>query len=190
MKKILIDCDEVICDSGFLNLLNDYLKSNYTIDDFTSYFIEEDVLESEEEKVSFYDYIKDKNPYTKAVLYEGAYETIKALNEKYDVYICSSCAIDIHGLKEASGQFFKNKYDFLIKHFPFLNVNKFVFTGVKNIFNADVQIDDKFSHLQSENIPCKLLFTSYHNKMLTEEELKQKNVVRVNSWADIAKILL
>ena len=190
MKKILIDCDDVICDSGFVSMLNDYLNTNYTINDFTSYYIEEDVMHTEEEKTAFYEYIKDKNPYVKAKVFEGAYETLKALNEKYDVYILSACAIDIHGLKEASGLFYKNKYDFLIKNFPFLDINKFIFTGTKNVFSADVQIDDKLSHLQSDNIPLKLMFTSYHNKIYTDEELKEKNVVRVNSWAEIAKILL
>ena len=114
---------------------------------------------------------------------------MKKLNEVYDLYICSSCAIDIPVLKEASGLYYKNKYDFLIQNFPFLDINKFIFTGCKNIFNADVQIDDKLSHLQN-NTPIKLMYTAYHNKEYTDEYLAAQNVKRVNNWNDILNILL
>ena len=36
----------------------------------------------------------------------------------------------------------------------------------------------------------KMLFTAYHNKTITDEELKQNGVIRVNGWKDIEKILL
>ena len=189
MKKILIDVDYVICDSGFLHLLNTYLNTNYSLDDFSSSYMEEDVIKSQKEKFAFYDYIKDKNHYKYATIFDNAKEVLEKLNSKFDLYICSSCAIDISGLKEASGLFFKNKYDFLINNFPFLNINKIIFTGSKNIFNADVQIDDKISHLQN-NIPLKLLFTAFHNKNITDEELKKQNIIRVNNWKEIEDILL
>lgn len=189
MKKILIDVDDVICDNGFTDMLNDFLGTNYKIDDFTTYYIEEEVIKDQKQKLEFYNYIKDKNPYTNAKVFEGAVETIKQLNEKYDVYICSSCAIDIPGLKEASGLFFKNKYDFIINYLPFINCNKIILTGVKNMFEADIQIDDKLGHLKN-NVKTKFMFTSYHNKNITDKELEECGVVRVNNWNDIAKHLL
>ena len=33
-KKILLDIDEVFCFSGYLELVNEFLNTNYTIDDF------------------------------------------------------------------------------------------------------------------------------------------------------------
>ena len=36
----------------------------------------------------------------------------------------------------------------------------------------------------------KLLFTAYHNKNMTEEELKENNFVRVNGWKEVEEILL
>lgn len=33
MKKIMIDMDDVICDGGFLSLINQFLKANYTVED-------------------------------------------------------------------------------------------------------------------------------------------------------------
>ena len=119
MKKIFIDVDDVICDNGFMYLVNSFLGTNYTLADVKSYYVEEDLM-TPEQIPAFYDYIADKNTYDHSYIFEGAYEGLKALNEKYEVYICSSCAIDIPGLKEVSGMYFKNKYDFLIKNFPFL----------------------------------------------------------------------
>ena len=36
----------------------------------------------------------------------------------------------------------------------------------------------------------KLLFTAWHNKDLTDDELKKQNIIRVNNWKEIASILL
>lgn len=188
MKRILIDVDDVICDNGFMYLVNDYLKTNYTLDDVKTYFVE-DSLMNEEQKVGFYKYLENKNAYLHSFIFDDAQEVLEQLNKEYDLYICSACAIDIPGLREASGMFYKFKYDFLIENFPFLNVNKFVFTGTKNIFNADVQIDDKLNHLEG-NIETKLLFDAYHNRNLTKEYLDGLNVKRVHSWKEIADILL
>ena len=35
-----------------------------------------------------------------------------------------------------------------------------------------------------------MLFTAYHNKTITEEELKKEGAIRVNGWKDVEKILL
>lgn len=35
-KIILIDVDEVICDSGVLGLINKFLGTDYTFDDFNT----------------------------------------------------------------------------------------------------------------------------------------------------------
>lgn len=188
MKKIFIDVDDVICDNGFMFLVNDYLGTNYTLDDVKTYYVEEELM-NEEQKLGFYKYLEDKNPYEHNFIFQGAYEGLKALNAKYEVYICSSCAIDIPGLREASGLFYKNKYDFLIENFPFLDINKFIFTGSKNIFKADVQIDDRLSHLKGD-AEIKLLYDAYHNREYDDEYLEMLGVKRVKSWSDISNILL
>ena len=40
-KKILLDIDEVFCFSGYLELVNEFLNTNYKIDDFDDYYIDE-----------------------------------------------------------------------------------------------------------------------------------------------------
>ena len=91
--------------------------------------------------------------------------------------------------KNNSGHFYKHKYDFLINNFPFIDPENFIFTGAKNIFKADIKIDDRLNNLKGE-VTTKLLFDSYHNHDISDEELSQLNVKRVHNWNEIADILL
>ena len=81
-----------------------------------------------------------------------------------------------------------NKYDFLIKNFPFLDPMNFVFVGNKSILKSDIKIDDKIENLVNGDI--KILFTAYHNKNISDEELKNQGIIRAKDWLDIKKILL
>ena len=186
MKKLLIDIDEVLCQSTFLDEINKFLNTNFNLEDFKEYYID-GILGSHENKEKFYDKIKCVDLYSNARIFDDAVGTLKELNEKYDIYICSACVMAC--MPNDSGIYFKHKFDFLIKNFPFLDPNKFIFTGAKNLFNADIQIDDRLDNLQG-NVEKKLLFTSYHNKNLTEAELKSQNIIRVNNWKEIKNILL
>ena len=67
--------------------------------------------------------------------------------------------------------------------------HKFIFISNKELLDADIRIDDSPNKLKGE-ARLKLLFTAYHNKNMTDEELKENNFVRVNNWNDIEKILL
>lgn len=185
-KKILIDVDEVICDSGFLKLMNEFLGTNYKLEDFTEYYID-DVIGDDNKKQEFYNYFVSKDAYADAIVFDNAHNTLKSLNDKYEIYIYSSC-VNPFFVDKAGGEF-KKKYDFLIRTFPFLNPYNFIFTGTKNMFKADVQIDDRLNNLKGD-IGLKLLYTAYHNKNIGDEELKSNNVIRVNNWKEIEKILL
>lgn len=190
-KKILLDVDEVICSSGFLSAVNEFLGTNYEIDDFTDYYIDRKAIPKEKIE-EFKEFVNNRNLYENTYILPGATEVIKRLNEVYDIYICSAC---VNGLNvEGSGKIFMDKYNFLIKNFSFLNPEHFIFTNTKNLFKADIQIDDRLSNLDDE-IEIKILFPSYHNKNVTDEELKQKGVLRAgydwrNGWNEIEKILL
>ena len=41
MKKIMIDMDDVICDGGFLSLVNQFLNTNYKKEDIKTYYIQD-----------------------------------------------------------------------------------------------------------------------------------------------------
>lgn len=72
---------------------------------------------------------------------------------------------------------------------PFIPPQNYIFTSNKEIINCEIKIDDKLSNLAG-TAETKLLFDAYHNKNITDEELKQKGAVRVNGWEDIEKMLL
>lgn len=190
-KDLLLDIDQVFCFPAFLKAVNDFLGTNYVIDDFTEYYIDKAAIPKERFD-EFNQFIDNRNLYEDAEILPYAKETIKRLNEFYNIYICSSCInpFDIKG----SGKLFSNKYDFLIDQLPFINPEKFIFTNTKYIFKADIQIDDRLSNFD-ENIETKILFPSYHNKDISDEELKKKGIIRAGydwreGWIEIRKILL
>ena len=185
-KTILIDLDDVICDSGFLPLLNEFLGTSYQIDDFKEYIIDT-VIESDEKRSEFYEFLATRNGYDDAILKEGAYEVLERLNELYDIHIYSACVN--FAIPEKSGKFFQDKYNYLLKALPFIDPCKIIFTNTKNSFFADYQIDDRITNLMGK-INKKILFTAYHNKNIKEAELLDNHIIRVNNWYEIEKLLI
>lgn len=104
----------------------------------------------------------------------GSQEVIKALTEKYEVFIVSAAMEFPLSLKE--------KLEWLNEHFPFISWHNIVFCGSKTIVEADYMIDDydkNLRHFKGE----KLLFTAPHNINLTDYK-------RVNNWEEVAEELL
>lgn len=190
-KSILLDCDDVICFSGYLEAVNEFLNTNYVIDDFNDYFIDTIAI-PEERFEEFTKFTENRNFYEKPVFIPYALETIEKLNEKYDIYICSACINPFN--KEGSGRQFSDKYNFLIKYLPFLKPENFILTSAKHLFKADIQIDDRLDNFKNNDVTLKLLFPSYHNKEITYEELRKNNVLKAGSswktaWLEILNIL-
>lgn len=190
-KNILLDVDEVICFAGFLDYANEFMNTNYEIDDIKTYFIDDTIIP--QNKIKEYNkFLNSKNIYENAHILPNAIESIKKLNEYYNIIICSAC-INPYDV-ENSGKYFKDKYDFLIKTLPFLKPENFIFTNTKNIIKADIQIDDRVSNLVND-IPIKILFPSYHNKEIADEYLSSKNIIRAGKdwrtgWQNVLDILI
>lgn len=182
MKKIMIDMDDVIVSGGFLHLLNEFMHTNYKEEDFKGFYMQ-DVVPNKKE---FFDYFFSKNLYDYCEIKEGAVEAIKELTKTYEIYICTSYIY--REAVEDSSIILKYKYDYLIKNFPFINPNNFIFTGDKSIIDCDIKIDDRVENLK--NAAKKILFTAYHNKGISNEELQEKNIIRVNGWLEIKRLLL
>lgn len=181
--RLLLDVDEVICFSGYLELVNAFLKKNYTIDDFTNYYIDEEAI-PKEKMAEFNKFISDKDQYGNPVFLPGAIDAIIRLSEIYDIYLCTDCRnpFDL----ENSGRIFASKFNLLYRTFPqsVIPAKNYIFTGIKNIFKADVQVDDLVRNFDLD-IEGKFLFPSYHNKNIPEDELLQKGIVRAGSeWKE------
>lgn len=184
-KRIMIDMDDVICSGGFLYLVNQFTHQNYTTEDFTKYYMQ-DIIKPEK-KVEWLEFFKNSNMYDQAKFIGSARETIQKLSEAYEVFIVTAYLMkdDI----SISGKLLKDKFAWLQENLPFIHPQNYVFTNNKDVVNCDIKIDDRPSNLTGTNV-TKLLFTAYHNKNLTNEELNAENIQRVDSWEEIEKILL
>ena len=131
-------------------------------------------------------YFTSQNVYDYCNLNDNCYEVLNNLNKKYDVYICSAYVFKDNVSHSAT--MLKQKFNYLIKTFPFLDPKKFIFASDKKVINCDIKIDDVVDNLSDAKI--KLLFTCYHNKNISDNELKEKGILRTNDWNDIRKMLL
>ena len=183
MKTVMVDMDNVITDGVFKEYIEEFYEIKIDLDEVKTYaYVQELTKERYEE---FWNYVKEKDFYFNAPLLEGCYEVLKKLNEKYDVYILTSYlwneALDL------SGDNLKNKYYYLKKMLPFIKPEKYIFSTTKQLMNFDIRIDDRINNLKGADI--KLLFTAWHNKDISKEDLQKENVIRVDNWYDIEKIL-
>lgn len=186
MRKIMIDMDDVICTGGYLELLNKYLNTNYKIDDFKEYFLEEFLI-PKEEKNKYFDFFFKENVYNYSYLLDNAVNVIEKLNQKYDVYIATAYYHKDRAFK--SGIHCLNKYEWLIKNLPFMDASHFIFINDKNLLKCDIRIDDKLENLGTDD-EVKILFDAWHNRDYSDKELNKKGIIRVKNWLDIEKILL
>lgn len=115
------------------------------------------------------------------------FKTAQKEGAKYELYIVT--AYIFRDNEEYSANNLKNKFEYLYENIPFIKPENYIFTSNKEIINCEIKIDDKLSNLEG-NAETKMLFTAYHNKNITDVELKQNGAIRVNGWKDIEKILL
>ena len=174
-KKIAIDMDEVMADSiaKFIQLYNQDCALDLTLDALHGKEIYEVV--PPEHSAKTWEYINAEGFFRDLDVIPGSQEVIKALTEKYEVFIVSA------------GMEFRNslidKFDWLQDHFPFIGWQNYVLCGDKSIIGADIMIDDRPKNLRTFSGERKLLFTSPHNVHLQEFE-------RVSTWQEVAEKLL
>ncbi|GAA3975878.1 5'-3'-deoxyribonucleotidase [Pedobacter ginsengiterrae] len=173
MKRIAIDMDEVIADviPKFISLYNrDFdVPLDLVIEPGNEVFkqVPQDVNQK------WFEYINEKGFFRDLAVIPDSQRVIKALQEKYDVYIVSAAMEFRNSLED--------KYDWLAEHFPFIDWQHIMFCGNK-IVEVDVLIDDRIKNFVNlKGRP--LLYTSPHNLLITEYE-------RVNNWEEIAGLLL
>lgn len=173
MKRIAIDMDEVIADviPKFISLYNrDFdVPLDLVIEPGNEVFkqVPQDVNQK------WFEYINEKGFFRDLNVIPDSQRVIKALQEKYDVYIVSAAMEFRNSLED--------KYDWLAEHFPFIDWQHIMFCGNK-IVEVDVLIDDRIKNFVNlKGRP--LLYTSPHNLLITEYE-------RVNNWEEIAGLLL
>jgi len=105
---------------------------------------------------------------------KDAREVVYKLSGFYEIFIATA-AMEFPNS-------FKDKFDWLHKHFDFIPWSNIVFCGHKSIIHSDYLIDDTVRNLDAfkgEGI----LFTATHN-------LHDKTYRRVSDWKEVAELFL
>lgn len=185
MKKLMIDMDNVITDALFIEKVNEFLGTDYKMNEQKDFILQN--LVPDDKKNAYWKYMLENSFYgTDCPLIEGAYEALEKLNKKYELYIVTAY-LYTDSNPDISGVNLKNKYDYLKEKFPFISPKQYIFIENKNLINWDIAIDDRTINLESAN--KKILMSAWHNRDLTDKELNKKGIVRVSTWKEIEKIL-
>jgi 5'(3')-deoxyribonucleotidase len=173
--RIAIDMDEVIADTidKFIELYKREHNTVIRLDEMTGKEFNE--LLPEDIKQTLKHYIHQPGFFRDIKVMEGSQEVLKALCDKYDVYIVSAAMEFPNSLID--------KYNWLAEHFPFIHWKNIIFCGNK-IVDVQIMIDDRIRNFASFK-GRKLLYSSPHNFLITEPEYE-----RVNTWAEVADKLL
>ena len=172
-KRIAIDMDEVLADviakfqylfaKDHPELALDELKDGQEF-----YHILPDSISGD-----FRKHIYEKGFFRDLEVIADSQRVVKELDKKYDVFIVSAAMEFRNSLED--------KVDWLADHFPFIPWQRTIFCGLK-IVDVDVMIDDRSRNFVGFG-GRPLLFSSPHNKLITEFE-------RVNTWEEVAAKLL
>lgn len=177
-EKILIDLDDTIIVDSWKELVEEYLGHKVDLDSLEpGTYINNGLTSSD-----FIEYFMAHNLYDYGFLDSFVVDFIKWLSIHYDVYIASIFITP--GMSSTSSLFAQRKIDFLQKHFSFLGEKKFLILGSKNMIDVDISIGDSMSDQIGKN--RNFLLTRYHNKHITEEDLKRTNSIRVDTWKELA----
>ncbi|WP_186671687.1 5'-3'-deoxyribonucleotidase [Sporosarcina sp. BP05] len=173
MIRIAIDMDEVIShfSAKCLELFNEEFQENYTPQHLQGKKLA-DLDDRFEMKVD--QYLDNESFFLELEVIKDSQEVIKELSAQYEIYIVTAAMEFPASLAP--------KYQWLKKHFSFLNEKNFVFCGDKSIIHADYLIDDTPSNLEAFQ-GIGILFTAPHNTNAT-------GYTRLNNWIEVADYFL
>lgn len=172
-QRIAIDMDEVLAD--VIAKFQILYQKNHANEALAELKDGQEFYHILPESISgdFRKHIYEKGFFRDLDVIKDSQRVVKELDKKYDVFIVSAAMEFRNSLED--------KVDWLADHFPFISWQRTIFCGLK-IVNVDIMIDDRSRNFTAfDGRP--LLFTSPHNKLITEFE-------RVNTWEEIATKLL
>ncbi len=170
-KRLIIDMDGVLADVylQFIAMEEKESSSKINIQD----------LKGKEEYKAFPNgrkHVNSKGFFRNAPLMPDAVESLRRLNEQYEIYIVSAAM-------EFPGSLIE-KHEWLAEHFPFIGWQQITFCGSKKIIKGEIMIDDHFKNLDNFEGQT-ILFTQPHN-----EGPDDRGHTRVTGWMEINKLLL
>lgn len=171
MKRLLIDMDGVLAD-----IYEQFIAYEYKHTGITQSLSDLAGIPEHEAFKNHDAYIHSENFFYSASPITDSIDTVKKLNDRYEVFIVSSATQFPRSLTE--------KMNWIITYFPFLHWKQIVLCGTKEIIRGDIMIDDHFKNLdpfQGKTI----LFTQPHN--VAQNPGRH---TRMNSWKEIERFLL
>lgn len=168
--SIAIDMDDVLADTTgkLVTIYNRLFNGKYVPEDLVG--MDLDSVFPKEAMTELYKEFNRPGFARDLTVKQHAPRVVEELNEQYDVYIATA-AMEVPGT-------FKDKYDWLKEHFPFLNENYFIFCGNKKVVQADYLIDDNFQQLEQFQ-GTGILYTAKAN------EGRETSFARMDSWIDV-----
>jgi 5'-nucleotidase len=128
----------------------------------------------EEHQPLILDRIKSPGFFRHLPVMDDSVDVLRRLNERYEVFIVSAAMEFPNSLKD--------KYDWLMEHFPFFTWKQIALTGSKDLVFGDFMIDDHVKNLKGfKGKPY--LYTSTHNLTVTGYD-------RIDNWKEAADIFL
>ena len=173
-KTIAIDMDEVVADAlgKLIHLYETEYRLSVDRERLQGRFLAEVIDPAHSHVVR--EYLLQQDFFADLDIIPNSQEVIKELTQQYDVFIVTAAM----GFPDS----LRAKYDWLLKHFPFLPWRNFVFCGDKHIIGTDYLIDDLPRNLETfKGEP--IIFTSPHN-------VHETRFQRVSSWAEVRAFFL
>lgn len=169
--RVGIDMDGCIADlhSVWVERYNQLYNDNLKVEDITEWNWHHLTKPECQEKV--YKILDDPDLFANLPVIEGSQEVLYKYASKFDIYIVTATRNPLN---------IPAKHYWLLKNFPFLDEEKFVFTRDKSAFLGDYLIDDKPKNLEGF-FGTGILFDAPHNK-------KEKRFPRVYNWKEVERI--
>ena len=176
--RILLDCDNVICDTtrSVLDVHYEKTGERLSVDDIKTYYIEDYV--SPEYKDDFYKIFLDKRVWKGIQVLPNCIEVVERLhNAGHEIWIATSTeAANVH-----------KKARFLQRTFPFLNIRKrLITTPYKQILNADLLIDDCVDNVINAQYKSILMTYPWNANF---DDASDENIYRVNNWLEVEPMI-
>lgn len=174
MRKIALDMDDVLASTHekLVDIVLNDFNVHHSREDFFQNSFHELLQYKQMNKLT--EQLNKPGFFADVAVKEGAVEVVLQLSQYYEIYVASA-AMEFNNS-------FKDKFDWLDRHFPFIPWTNRIFCGDKSILHTDFLIDDSMFNIKSFKGEA-VLFTAPHN-------LKEEYSKRVDSWQDVAELFL
>jgi 5'-nucleotidase len=174
MERVIVDMDEVLADTlgGMVNWYRNEYGSDIDWDKIRGVSWLTGFPQQHQQIVR--ERLFEPGFFRHLPLMKDSKEVLQSMNERYEIFIVSAATEFPNSLKD--------KFDWLMEHFPFISWRQLTLCGDKRVVHGDYMIDDHVRNLLHFN-GKKYLFTSPHN-------LDENGYDRLNNWMEVADVFL